>query len=116
MGLLILTLKNSRRLDTAPVTDENANDFWFKSPESMNPYKEAAALKQTLEEERTALQKALNEYQEAETMPEYNISPAIWNRLYKARMKKALKEMEQKTIGHQLNRATNFLQVLVLLV
>lgn len=81
------------------------------SPESANPYKEAIIQSVSLEAEWAAMQKALNEFDEANKMSEYNISPAIWNRLYKARMKKASKEMELKMTDHKLEIARDFLQV-----
>nr|CUU00485.1 hypothetical transcript [Hymenolepis microstoma] len=80
------------------------------SPESAYPYKQAVIQSRPLESEWLAMQKALNEFDEANKMPEYNISPAIWNRLYKARMKKASKEMELKMTDYQLEIAKDFLQ------
>ncbi|VDL46436.1 unnamed protein product [Hymenolepis diminuta] len=99
-----------RYLDIQLGFEDNVIGESIGSPESANPYKEAIIQSISLEAEWTAMQKALNEFDEANKMSEYNISPAIWNRLYKARMKKASKEMELKMTDHKLEIAKDFLR------
>ncbi|CDS35835.1 WD repeat containing protein 96 [Echinococcus multilocularis] len=75
-----------------------------------NPYTEALTQRRSLEAERAAVQRALSEYDEINKMAEFNIDPAIWERLSKARLKKVTKEMELKNATYHLNSTTTFLQ------
>ena len=79
--------------------------------ENVNPYSEELARNRPVEAEWEAIQRALNSYDEMNKMAEYNIDPSIWERLYKARLKKAAKEFELKAANHRLNNVTAFLQV-----
>ena len=80
--------------------------------EASNPYADALMRTLPLEAEWMATQQALNGYDEMSRMNEYNIDPAVWERLYKSRLKKAWKEMELKMSTHKLNEITAFLQVM----
>ncbi|EUB61638.1 WD repeat-containing protein [Echinococcus granulosus] len=75
-----------------------------------NPYTEALTQRRSLEAEWAAVQRALSEYDEINKMAEFNIDPAIWERLSKARLKKVTKEMELKNATYHLNSTTTFLQ------
>ncbi|KAL5112964.1 Cilia and flagella-associated protein 43 [Taenia crassiceps] len=80
------------------------------SNESRNPYSQALARSRSPEAEWTAIQRALSEYDEVNKMAEYNIDPAIWERLNKARLKKVAKEMDLKNATYRLNSTMAFLQ------
>ncbi|VDO03183.1 unnamed protein product [Rodentolepis nana] len=102
--------RRPKNLDIQLGDEVNEMGKTISSPESAYPYKQAVIQNRSLEAEWAAMQRALNEFDEANKLPEYNISPAIWNRLYKARMKKASKEMELKMTDYKLEIAKDFLQ------
>lgn len=97
--------------DVSKESKQRTPDINIDALESANPYAEAMIRNRSLEVEWTAMKRALNDFDEANKMAEHNIDPAIWSRLYKARMKKASKEMELKVAGSKLNNAVAFLQV-----
>ncbi|VDM35377.1 unnamed protein product [Hydatigera taeniaeformis] len=78
--------------------------------DSRNPYAEALARIRSPEAEWAAIQRALNEYDEVNKMAEFNVDPAIWERLQKARLKKVGKEMDLRNATYRLNSTMAFLQ------
>ncbi|KAM7540905.1 hypothetical protein Aperf_G00000045047 [Anoplocephala perfoliata] len=107
---LVIDFKLAYEDNVSEESKQRAPDTNIEASKSSNPYTEAMIRNRSLEVEWIAMKRALDDYDEANKMPEQNIDPAIWSRLYKARMKKAAKEMELKVISSKLSNAAAFLQ------
>ncbi len=76
-----------------------------------NPYLEGLTHNRSHETEWVALQRALKNFDEINKMAEYNIENSVWERLYRARLKKANKEMELKVATQRRDNTIAFLKV-----